>query len=179
MSIGKNFGSAAGRHEHRLVAGGGRLRREDVHHLRDGRARDHVDRDRGDLARGQGPHEIVLDQREEERDERAAFLESIHLVDARRPDLHDRVGVGDEGLERRVDPRPRGAVLVVAGVRRCTRAGLDRGLDLLCREPLDRLRHDGDTPLTGDALPSDRDSHVGGRIQDAGPMRVKATAHLE
>ena len=157
------------RHEHGLVAGRGRLRREHVHHLRDRRARDHVDRDRRDLARGEGAHEVVLDEREEERDERAPLLEAAHLVDARRADLHDGVGVGQERLERRVDARPGSAVLVVAGERRGAGAGLDRGVDLLRREPLDRLRHDGDAPLAGDALLADRDSHVGGRIQDACP----------
>ena len=85
MSMGKKLRERGRRHEHGLVAGGGGLRREDVHHLRDRRARDHVDRDGRDLARGQGADEVVLDEREEQRDEGAALLQAAHLVEAGRP----------------------------------------------------------------------------------------------
>ena len=106
--------------DHRAVAGDVRHRREGVHLLRPGDARDLVHREGGGLARGQALHEVLVLARPEERDQGGARTDQVGFVSAQlsvfvgRLDLENqlslspqRPGVGD-------DAGPRVAILVVA-----------------------------------------------------------------
>jgi hypothetical protein len=172
----KELGQRGGGHEHGLVARRRRLRGQDVHHLRHGRARDHVDGEGRDLPGRQGAHELEIEQRIEQRDERATLAQEGDVRQHRGTDLHDDFGICQDGREVRLHTRAGSAVLVVAREGRRPGPAFDRDVDLLGAEALDRVGHDGDAAFAGRALFSDGDPHrSGGGIQGGRRRWVKPT----
>ena len=126
---------------------------ERVHLLGAGElARQGVDREHGQLARGQRLHELGVLRRPDEADERAAGLHQRDLVGRRGTHLEDHVG---PGVELRGAARDAGAGGLVGGVVEIG-GGPGTGLDVDAEAELDQLLdhvgHGGDALLACEGL---------------------------
>ena len=149
---------AVGRQERRLVAGDGALRRQRVHRLRPGDARNRLHGEADDASLREPLDPVRIGQRLEKADQHRPRHERGCLLGAGRPDAHDAVDPIEERAaldDRRSGRRVR--VVDVAG--RGARALLDRDLEPVGHEPPDRVRDQCDPLLARRALPRNRDLH--------------------
>ena len=139
------------------VAGDVGLRGERVHRLGAGDPRDRLDGEAGDAAGGERLRRVLGGERGEEADQDLALADLADLLGGRDRDAEHDVGapcgrgVADVGAGL-------GEHLVgEAGLGACT--GLDRDLDALGNERLDRIRDQGNAPLPLEGLLRNSNPH--------------------
>ena len=156
----------AGGIERGLVAGEVGLRRQHVHRLRPGNARDQLHRHRRDAGLCVGLDILGVLQRRQQADERGPPLHHIQLVgltvlaaEQRALDLQHDVGIADRGGGIGGDRRPGSLIGGVEETGALTGAGLDRDVETHADELLDRIRRRRDAPLERASFLDDRDLH--------------------
>jgi hypothetical protein len=143
-----------------VIAGGRRLRAQDVHGLSQCRPRDHVRGKGADAPRGQGTHQLDVGQRIEQADERRALANLGNVGGLGRVDLHEQVGLGEQRFRAGLDGGADRAIVGIADESTLPRARFDAHFDLLRDESLDRLGNDGNPCFCGHLFFGNRESHA-------------------
>ena len=119
-----------------------------------------VHRERCRATFGDRTHELGVDERMQEADERLAGAEEPDLVERWFLYLHDQVGAGVEGRRVRGDLRAALRVGIVVERGCGPRARLDDELISRRRETCGRLGNEGHAPFPGRGLPGDAHPHT-------------------
>ncbi len=143
---------------------------EHVHLLGARDAGDAVEGEGVDLLFGEGVDDGLVARRMDERDEQEPLVGQIDLGLARRPHLHDDVGLGPHGLRVVGERCARGLVGGVIGVGAQTGAALHEHIEPESAQLAHRFGHGGDAPLARVGLGGDSDANsstLGGREHTA------------
>ena len=151
------LGQVIGRHQDGLVAGDGRHRRERVHVLRAGGARDRVHAEGGHALVVQRLDQIRVDHRLQEGDQGLAAAKEPDLIRRRLLDFDDQVGLLKDGGVIGHDGRAGSFIGVVEQVSRRARIRLDYDSIALGDQALDGVRHERDPSLARNDLTGNAD----------------------
>src|SRR5579864_6478229 len=138
----------------RLVAAHGRLRRERVHRLRAGDARDRLHRERDDAAAAELLDSAWIGERLEEADQQLPLVQALDLLLVRLADLRE-----DVRSPHVTDGRPGLRVCRIGERRLGARSRLDDDLEARGGELYRGFGHKGDPALPGRRLTRYSDPH--------------------
>ena len=154
-----------GREEHRLVAGDRGLRRQRVHRLGAGDARDRLHRERDDASLAQARDAVGVGQRLEEADQHDAGRKRGDLVHGRLADPDDGVGVGEQA--RAVgELRAALGVLLVREPGEHARPALDDDVEPRGASFAAGVGRQGHPVFAGRGLPGHADLHLAENLRE-------------